>query len=531
MIKKIDFIFKIESIPHLSKYIKLFWVYFVISIFIYADKIINIFPNPDAIWNSTIYKTSFEWEGGLGRFSIALLQLLRGYVINTTFVTLLALVFVSLICVFIIKILSVNRLIWQVLCGIIIILSPSIGCTLTYYYCSDMYLFSYFFAVISVYFLASRNSISSIFLSGVLLAISCSIYQAYLGIAIMLCFLYIFIMILDSNITFTQIFRQTARFLAGGVSGIVLYLLSNKLVQAFLNIDAVENRGFSTMGMLDLGELPEQIWQCYIYFYHYFFSFEMINNTAHYGERSFINLIVFIIIGLSTMLILIHRKMTILRKAFCVGFISIIPIAFMSIIIWAPETNVLSSTGVLMLPTMNYIYILGILLLMQIVFGKQNFMYYAGAAVYAGVICMLLTLELSGQSYMKHYMAKTDFVAHQMINSIEEKVDNSSQYELCIVGNMEDGNFPEQYPELYESLHWLTPSYRTVWSDFNATQGCWMSYFKQFTGKTYSSCDYEDYQKIAESGILDKMDNFPDENSICIYDNNLIVLKLSDISW
>lgn len=531
MIKKMDLIFKMESFPNVSKYTKLFFTYLVISVFIYADKFINISPNPDAIWNSTIYKTSFEWEIGLGRYLIALIQLLRGYVINTTLVTLLSLIFLSLICVFIIKIFGINRLIWQILCGIIIILSPSVGCTLTYYYCSDMYLFSYFCSVIAVYFLISRHSLSGVFLSGILLSISCSIYQAYLGIAIMLCFMYIFMMILDDNMILSQIFKQIVRFLSGGSGGVVLYLLSNKLIQTALNIDAVENRGFSTMGIINLGEIPEQIWQCYIHFYHYFFSSTMINNMAHHGERRFINFIVFVIIGLSIILFLMYRKLAISRKALCIGFTLIIPIASMSIIIWAPETNILSSTGVLMLPTMNYIYIWGILLLMKIPFFKQNLLNYMGVLVYTSVICMLLNLELAGQSYMKHYMQKTDFVAYQMVNAIEAKVDNSSQYQLCIIGNMEEGNFPEQYPELYESLHWLTPSYRTIWSDFNATQGCWMSYFKQFIGKDYNSCDYGEYQKIIESGVLNKMGNFPDENSVCIYGNELIVLKLSDTLW
>lgn len=102
--------FKTESFQNITKYTLFFLTYLLISIFVYADKFINISPNPDAIWNSTIYKTSFEREIGLGRYFIALLQLVRGYVINLIFATILSLIFLSLICVFIIKYLLVLKL-------------------------------------------------------------------------------------------------------------------------------------------------------------------------------------------------------------------------------------------------------------------------------------------------------------------------------------------------------------------------------------------------------------------------------------
>lgn len=45
---------------------------------LYMPIFVNILPNPDAVWNSTVYKDSWRWETSLGRFGIKILQDLKG---------------------------------------------------------------------------------------------------------------------------------------------------------------------------------------------------------------------------------------------------------------------------------------------------------------------------------------------------------------------------------------------------------------------------------------------------------------------
>lgn len=321
-------------------------------------------PNPDAIWNGMVYKASWEWECSLGRWLIGGLQLLRGNVINTTFVTFLSIAFLAAVSVYIMRILNIQELIWQLLAGGCIMFSPSAGSILTYYYCSDMYIFSYLLAVLAVWIMIKSESKGKIVYATVLIMLSLGIYQAFLGVAVILCFVYLLLMVLDKEKSWLEIRRQSFLFLAGGAGGVFLYLILSKLIQKVLVIKPVENRGFSSMGKIEPERILGLMSNCYEYTYQYFFSNAMINNAWGYRkEINFVSLVCFIVI-----ICMIMRKCEISRfrkLLFALGLL-IFPMALMSIVVYAPDVSVLDETGVLMLPGMNFVYIMIICLMLSI---------------------------------------------------------------------------------------------------------------------------------------------------------------------
>ena len=122
-----------------------------------------------------------------------------------------------------------------------------------------------------------------------------------------------------------------------------------------------------------------------------------------------------------------------------------------------------------------------------------------------------------------------DYLAKSITYDIEKQVDNSNEYVICFVGQVEKGNYPEVYPELLDSLHWVTASYGTVWDDFLGTQECWKAYIKQYTGKQYKRCSEEDYEEIIKSEFFHNMNNYPDENSVSVYNDSVVVVRLSGL--
>ncbi|MCM1561881.1 MAG: hypothetical protein NC123_20480, partial [Butyrivibrio sp.] len=143
----------------------------------------------------------------------------------------------------------------------------------------------------------------------------------------------------------------------------------------------------------------------------------------------------------------------------------------------------------------------------------------------AMIFIMLLWLELGGQTYIKYNMLKTYNVARQ----IEERTVpyEKTTTKLCIVGNMESGNYPEGYPKLSDSQHWLSASHKIIWQDYNGCQNCWQAFMKQYLGKTYEMCTREQYDHIAATPEYLAMGIFPEENSVMLI-NDIIVIKLSD---
>lgn len=206
-----------------------------------------------------------------------------------------------------------------------------------------------------------------------------------------------------------------------------------------------------------------------------------------------------------------------------------LPMATMIISIIAPDVSIYDATGVPMLPTMNYIYVFAIILL-QILTGKGKIqliqeMWLLGSEIL--IIMMLLTMESQGQVYQKHNMEKTYYVACQMVDEIEKI---GGEHKICIVGEMENGNYPELYPELQESLKWLTASKGTIWKNYAGAQNGWNMFMKQYIGKSYSICKSTKYDDIKTTTEFQGMTNFPEEGSVQLIDD-VIVIKLSDSTW
>lgn len=498
------------------------FIFFVLAGCIYFSKISSKLPNPDAIWNGLFYKESYHWEVSLGRYMIRLLQTLRTSVVNTSFVTVLCLFILSIICIYTIKIFDIKALGWKIVTGILIIISPTVGSTLTYYYCSDFYMLSYLLAVLAVWFAVGKSGKRGIFVSSIFVMFSAAIYQAYVCLAILIFVIYFMKMLIDTDKSKNEICGKAKNaFLSIGI-GVGLYLASNKLVQKLSMIEAAEGRGFSKMGMLNLKNIQEQIGDCYADFFRYFFSDTMINNNCYF--RKYINIFFFLVLAVIVSQILIKQKITIGRKAVVVVLFLLFPLISMSICILAPEVSIYEATGVLMLPTMNFVYVLAVV-------AKQFLKSRAcGIGLLAGgasVFAMLLGLELGGQSYMQYNLLKTYNVAGQ----IERSVDQYTQTgKICIIGNMEDGNYPDCYPKLAESQHWLTASYKTIWSDFNGCQNCWLRFMEQYLGRTYGMCSMDEYHNIISTPEYLSMGIFPDADGVAVI-NGIVVVKLSDATW
>ena len=411
--------------------------------------------------------------------------------------------------------------------GALIIISPTVGSTLTYYYCSDLYMLGYFLAVLSVWFMVGKGGRTGIIFSGIALMLSAALYQAYISFAILLCLMYIMKLLIDNKVAKEQIYKSVGTCILGGILGIALYLSSNKIVQIITGIKATEDRGFSRMGMIDTNQIINQIKNCYITFFEYYFSDSMINNN-YYG-RKYINLLFFIAIVTIIIIILRKQKLLIYRKIFFVLLLLFIPLGFMSICILAPEVSVLDNTGVLMLPTMNYIYVFAVILFESI--GEKNSWFTTvGIALFVQLILVFLiflSLELGGQVYIKHNMLKTYNVAMQIHNRIEQyRVRNK----ICVIGNMEEGNYPELYPDLKNSQHWVAAGNKTIWPTFEGTQNCWICFIKQYLGKAYTVCSLEEYYEIINTPKYSQMGIFPDKNGVSVI-NDIVVIKLSDTTW
>lgn len=253
----------------------------------------------------------------------------------------------------------------------------------------------------------------------------------------------------------------------------------------------------------------------------------MINN--HWGNRKEINIVFFIVLTIVIIYGVIKMKTKGVCKITALVIVLLMPVCFMNIFILAPKVEITEATGILMVPGMNYIYIL-LLLLGECVEGPKQ-LKKVSVCVFATVtvliLNMLCVLNLSAQTYIQYNMRKTYYVAGEMASKIEQLGVNTDEYKLCVLGAMENGNYPNKQLELESSVHWLSASYGMIWSDDNGRNSCWRLYLEQFIGNSYVSCNREESQTLKEKQEVMEMSIFPEENSVKVIDD-VIVVKLSE---
>lgn len=179
--------------------------YWISTVILYSGYIVGELPNPDAIWNSVLYKSGYRWELQLGRFMIPLFQKVLGSAISTSFVTLLFILILGVSCLYIVDILEIEKKAYRYVAGMMIIISPNVQSMISYYYCSVGYIVAFLMACIAVSLLISdyddrRREIKGLLAATILICLSVGTYQAYIGVVITIGVIYAVLGILKKKI-------------------------------------------------------------------------------------------------------------------------------------------------------------------------------------------------------------------------------------------------------------------------------------------------------------------------------------------
>lgn len=419
-----------------------------------------------------------------------------------------------------------------VLCGMFLICSPAVAGTLTYYYCSLYYMIAYLLAVYAGWIICKKKSIRFSLVAIVCLCISMATYQAYIAVVLVIVVMHKLQKLIKEDIEVKLLIRE---FLNAGIvilGGILTYLISCKVIQNMLGIAAEAGREFSKMGNVPLEKIGNLLNNCYIYIYQYFFSTEMINNE--YGLKKELNILFFLILFCMFFAIIVRMKKSVLHKLFAIGLFSVMLIAVVSITIAASDVSIYGETGSIMLPTMNYICILFLVIQEHVNINAKCMHSIKKVCVYIVPIIIAINLFvfcLSMQSYAKVCKNKYDYLVREIAHTISA---NGEEHALCFVGKVENGNYPELYWGLKDSLHWTTFSHGMIWDTFMGRQECWLQYLRQYAGRQFMGADNEEYEDIISSAQFHTMNNYPDENSVAVFESadetsTILVIKLGDI--
>lgn len=509
------------------------WKIFIFTVcagvILYFKMLTTWLTNPDGVSMGLVVRNSFLWEDSLGRIGLQVPGRLRGGYVFPAFQTILSIFMVAFIAILLYKLFEMKHVLWGVLIGALLICSPSLCSTLSYYYTSDSYMLAFLCSVLFVYLLAKHKGLFPWICAALLLTVSLSLYQAYLGTAVTLSVLYLLFLLLCRTPSFREILVKGGQLLSAGIAGTVFYLIVYKVYCHFTGIVASPYRGFDNMGHLPLRDLGKLFMEACKGFYHYFLTDRLYNNSWFF--RGKVNLLFLLLLFALIICTIIYRQLylDIKKLALILLLSALLPLAFMSIMIIAPEASIYEVTGILMLPHMNFLFIFTLVLAASYE-GKTPHLkdifqwlslFVCGAAVY-----ILIIYTQIFQNCMEMSLNTTYGLACRMEERLEELPEYQPDMGIMIGGRPENGNYPLIYPEMYAVVKGTAAPYGYMWDDINGQQKCWKRFFKQFLGVNYNVCPLSDAEEILGSAEYQNMPIFPSEGSVKIM-GEYAVIKFS----
>lgn len=521
-------IFKDKILLNKDKALKIGVFTFALGILLYFPMISKWLTNPDGVWNGLLYKWAYGWEDSLGRFGLRFFAKAKGYFILPSFQTIGNLLLIAIIAVLLFVLFDMESFFWGIGIGALLICSPSLCSTLTYYYTSDAYIMAYLFSVLFVVILAKTSGKLGLAISIFLLAGSMSLYQAYTGTAITLCLLYILFILLEKK-GWKAALKVSVRFLAGGVGAFALYLLTFTWYCQKRGIYPEQSRGFDSMGRIPFDRLVVLIPRAYRYFFDYFLTDKLYNNSWHFRGKC--NAAIMLLLLIIIIAIIINEKIyqLISDMILIILCVLLLPLAFMSIVVLAPKANIEAVTGILMLPHMNFFYIF-----LAVLVGKtlKTIRIATVLKILSAVCCVhiVITLGLYTQIFqncMEYDLNRSYALGIRIVSELENLPQYSSGMKLAVGGRAESGNYPRGYPEMYTVVKGTAAEYGFFWSDLSGSEWCWNQFLRQYLGLEYEMCEDEEFTSIFNSPEYEQMPIFPYDGSIRIIDG-IAVVKLSE---
>lgn len=500
---------------------------------LYNKWITRLIINPDVLLNGIVYKYGMQWEDSLGRIGLRPVAYMKGLFVLPGFTALLCIFLNSIVALLLCRLFSIKKT-WVAVCaGIILCCSPSFCEMMTYYYCSDAYMWACICSVLFVLFAGKKGNVRFCVAAALLLALSLSLYQAYLGTAVALSLFYILFSALVRSKPFKDIVYSFFRMCVSGVSGILIYLVTFWIYCVLNGANPSERIG--GMGSFPANRIVMLIKQSYGAFYNFYIgNAKFYHKFMNWGR---INLALIVLLYAVIIWKTIYKRNEIQMKlaAFVIILSLLIPAGIMSICIYASTVSVYGVTGILMIPHINYIYVF----LMAMLFedspagpGKKAAALFRGAGIVltAAISFVLILYTQAYAASVEQDFNQADTVAGIMINRLSELPEYRPGMKLAVFGDYRDGNFPRcgsgswEPTELEDIVKGTGVEWGCFWPDTGGREGCWLSFLAYYKGCWFTEIENgEELESISKSEEYNNMAVFPLDGSVRMIGDTAVV--------
>ncbi len=462
-------------------------------------------------WGLGIIETVKNWLG-FGSYSM---PVINGF---------LTIIFIAIMAMFLVFMLHIKSRLFAVLIGAYMVIFPVVTSTFAYMFTAPWYFLSNAMMVLAVYLV--RKSKGGFVAATLLIAFGMGIYQANIGVATAA---FVMTLLCDAKSkNFLENISTAIRCFLSLLAGIALYFLFNKMFLYITDTQLSDYQGISGMSNLSLSHLLSGIADAYKLWPQLTrWSILGISNAGLIRMMYAVSLGLFLILGV-VYLFMLGKKKEIWNMLYSAVLIGLVPLSIGVIFVMAssPDTNI----HTLMVYSFVVMPIYPLVLLQNLEtetfgnVGKNVLRQLGNVAVIVISVMIVFYFKLDNTAYLKANYQQENAIAYYtiLIGQIKSTDHYSDKLPVLFLGNVDGQDWSIKSPKAFDEIK--IQGYHANMNDFIAYYVN-SEFLEIHCGYRFEKPDKP--EKIYESGYVKMMPCYPEDGSIQVVDD-VVVVKLSD---
>lgn len=434
---------------------------------------------------------------------------------------MLTLVFLSLSACIILNLFHLQQSRIGLLFAVIFVVYPTCSATLLYMFTAAYYGFGCFLAVLSVWCMKTGKKLYGC-LAILCIAFSLGLYQAYFPITVTLCLFLVLDYFMDLDADLRVGLRKGFYYVFIMCLGLGLYfiILDNRLKNLGAELNTYQN--ISSMGQIQLDELPGLFMRCYSIFFGFPSEIYLSVNTLAVIRSCLLVLYVLCaILGICA----VRRQRKWLSRIMAVLLMTLVPVAVNLIEIMCSKSHI----HVLMVYSTVFVFLLPVLFWKKIKkeHGISGLLFKVSGIVIA--ISFIITALGYGWHANWNYVAldymnrETESYMTTLVTRIKSAKGYKDEYPVMFVG--ERGFSDQQFINPYSNYPEL---YFIIYQEINLINAfSWRDAMTAYTGFTCTAPSEQQWMEICGTKEFQEMSCYPNDGSIAVIDE-VIVVKIAE---
>lgn len=399
--------------------------------------------------------------------------------------------------------------------GAILITYPTVTSNNLYIFTAHYYAFAFLLACGSVLLLTVTGKGIAIAGSGLLIALSLGIYQAYIPFVLAMYVLVILLHCLQAGAETADVIRTALRFLAALVVGLAGYFVINRCFLRLTGFQMDTYMGLDTMGKIDIAALPAILGKCYTSF------LDLFRNKYHgINDKPWLRLLMLLcsLLAVASIVWMIRKnRVRPLHIAFICIAVILLPVAVGGIYIMTQTEKAICTMTVF---ATVFVFIVPICIADRLL----RDLTVNGAFVVEMCLCAALALvpvyyaSLANETYLSLEYSNQNVNAYftELVTQIKSLEGFTPDRKVALIGENRDESIP-RFEFDYIIRGTFTPGELV-----NVYSREW--FFKMHCG--YDCTFVKDTEYLEQDDRVKAMPAYPSDGSICIIDD-VIVVKFS----